>query len=481
MHPDQFWENGQILWSFVSSGDESAKDALYTDPDVGLTKDDVDTIKLAMQQIEDVSCINFTLGQPTKGDPWLFISRDARASDLECQRTHIQNNIAGTDIAGMGDIYWQLRWGSTECFPGAYAWYGSRSPQNFVISQTTMNKNSQGSIGLAVHELLHNLGMGHTQKRQDAKDNIKINWDNIKKESRYNYAPCEVDRDQRCSRYDHYGTEYDCSSIMHYGEWAFGNGKGKTMEPLPHRIHDCNFGGSELRPADIEIINKMYKCNGPIVEDSVITSPNYPANYPAGQDKQWRLEAESGSKVSLKFTDFILEENRCDFDWVRVEDGDGTELMNKTCGSNLPGPVVSNTNVMVVKFHTDWSDHFKGFRAEWEKVKSGPVTAGGTIKSPNHPAPYPHDNDTTFHLEVSPGSVIQLTFTAFSVEVEPESGCIFDYVEILDTDPAPTTKLCGHNLPSTVTSTGNKMTVHFHSDNSVNFPGFSANWEEVSV
>ena len=42
--------------------------------------------------------------------------------------------------------------------------YGSASPQNFVVSQTQLSPDQQNDIGLVVHELLHNLGLGHTQE-----------------------------------------------------------------------------------------------------------------------------------------------------------------------------------------------------------------------------------------------------------------------------------------------------------------------------
>ena len=41
----------------MSSGDEYAKFSVYTDADLGLTKDDVDTVTAAMKQIEAKTCI----------------------------------------------------------------------------------------------------------------------------------------------------------------------------------------------------------------------------------------------------------------------------------------------------------------------------------------------------------------------------------------------------------------------------------------
>merc|ERR1719430_156398 len=108
------------------------------------------------------------------------------------------------------------------CYNGAYAWYGVGYPQNFAIStEEQLQSDQQHLVGLVVHELLHNLGIGHTQKRQDASDYIEINWNNIKPHQLHNYEGCTAGDDPRCSRYNHYGTEYDCMSIMHYRDNYF--------------------------------------------------------------------------------------------------------------------------------------------------------------------------------------------------------------------------------------------------------------------
>jgi hypothetical protein len=367
----QFWTNAQVPWSFVSTGDEYATYAVTTDEDLGLTKADVDTVMAAMKQIEATTCIKFGYMKPTVGQPWLLISRDSRASDLSCQLSKA-HSLKDTDIAGLGAIYNRLQY-SSNCFPGAYAWYGSASPQNFVISQTRLTNNNQNDIGLVVHELLHNLGLGHTQKRQDAGQNIEIMWNNINRASHSQYEPCIEANNPACSRYQDYGTPYDCSSIMHYLDYFFQTDAalavgGKTM--IAKRANcDLSSPHSTLTVADISILNKMYCANSPVVQETVITSPNYPQNYPDNQYKEYRLEVTAGSVVVLKFTHFTLEDASCMYDWVQVVDGDTTVLMDKKCGTSLPAHVTSKTNVMVLKFHTDSSVNFAGFRAEWKKVR----------------------------------------------------------------------------------------------------------------
>ena len=57
----------------------------------------------------------------------------------------------------------------------------------------------------------------------------------------------------------------------------------------------------------------------------------------------------------------------------------------------------------------------------------------------------------------------------FSFQIEPHGSCKYDYLEMRDGGEATSTilkKICGSTLPNTIKSTGNKMFVKFHSDNS---------------
>ena len=67
------------------------------------------------------------------------------------------------DVGSLGRVF-DRPWRG-ECFRGAYAsWLGSGSPTFMVSSQTNVT-DLENKIGLFVHELLHVLGVGHTQKR----------------------------------------------------------------------------------------------------------------------------------------------------------------------------------------------------------------------------------------------------------------------------------------------------------------------------
>ena len=52
-------------------------------------------------------------------------------------------------------------------------------------------------------------------------------------------------------------------------------------------------------------------------QSGIITSPNYPNNYPHSFDESHTIEVEEGDQIHLEFTDFVLEShNNCIFDYV---------------------------------------------------------------------------------------------------------------------------------------------------------------------
>jgi len=606
LKPKQLWANGVVPWSFVSNGDEYARDAATTDVKVGLSKGDVETVEEAMKQIEAKTCIRFKMVKPVRGEPWLFITRDNKGSDLSCQLDYIKDELVGKNIKGLGYIYKRLK-GRTSCSPrGAYAWYGSSSPQNLGISQIRLNKNNQGNVGLMIHEILHNLGLGHTQKRQDASEHITIVKDNIKKSKYHNYEPCK--NNPWCVGYNNYSTAYDCMSIMHYRDYfsitdeARKRG-GKTMYAKNKDECDLSSPNTVLTNADVNIINRMYCANIPSVDggwsdwsgfsscsnqkdgeatcrkrkvrycdnppaqqggaecigdaeiyedcepstidpstnpdcvlfggwtnwsDSsvcsenctatrtrtcsnprpfnsgdcdgaaresstcsggdcpgssagIIKSPNYPDNYPHQEDLTIPIEVPSGSKIKLSFTTFDIEnETSCNFDYVKVVDSDGITELAKLCGSNIPSPIISSGNKLLVVFHSDGSVNKKGFEASW-KISTGDVSSG-EVSSPDYPTIYSNNLNVVKTINVAEGSKIELTITALNIE-EDGGSCPYDHLTVYDGETpndAILAELCGFTAPSNpIVSTGNTMTLVFVTDHSYTYKGYKGNWKQI--
>ncbi len=102
-----------------------------------------------------------------------------------------------------------------------------------------------------VHEIGHALGLWHEQSRADRDSYIRIAWENIDEDHRYNFEQHLTDgRD--------YG-EYDYQSIMHYPPDAFSKNGEKTIIPLMDNVEIGQ--RRHLTEKDIAAVNEMYPTN----------------------------------------------------------------------------------------------------------------------------------------------------------------------------------------------------------------------------
>ena len=107
----------------------------------------------------------------------------------------------------------------------------------------------------------------------------------------------------------------------------------------------------------------------------VVTSPNYPENYPEGFKRTYKIRAEQGMVVELDFTAFNTEPNR---DTLTILDNDGTVLSQERSGDCLPPKMWSRTNVVHLRFVTSWLVVTRtGWSANWTSV----APTGCTLKT----------------------------------------------------------------------------------------------------
>ena len=130
----------------------------------------------------------------------------------------------------------------------------------------------------------------------------------------------------------------------------------------------------------------------------VVTSPNYPDNYPNNFHKTETIQVEQGLILSLKFTDFNIEPppptdsnwcSDCQCNYLTITDGDGTILMGKTCGTtengdittwgqniglSLPPNITSRSNIVKLIFTTAMESSNttkRGWSVTWSAVPPG--------------------------------------------------------------------------------------------------------------
>ena len=116
----------------------------------------------------------------------------------------------------------------------------------------------------------------------------------------------------------------------------------------------------------------------------------------------------------MEFVDFEIEDHSsCAYDYVEGKAGNVINVMTvclsvldsderqmiKKCGSTKPDKIVSSSNSLKVKFHSDSSVVMKGFRATWKQVTA---SSGGNIKTPGYPNSYPTNQDKVGMAPTSP-------------------------------------------------------------------------------
>jgi len=99
-------------------------------------------------------------------------------------------------------------------------------------------------------------------------------------------------------------------------------------------------------------------------------------------------------------------------------------------------------------------------------------TPGTRIISPNHPSVY--ENNKNCQITIQFSERVRITFE--SIDIEPHRLCAYDYVEVRDGNNANSnligSKLCGNRNPAPIESSGQSMTLIFHTDYSVVQNGF---------
>ncbi|XP_068174060.1 high choriolytic enzyme 1-like isoform X1 [Antennarius striatus] len=137
-------------------------------------------------------------------------------------------------------------WISIESRNGCYSYVGRQG------GGQTVSLNRQGCLyhGTVQHELLHALGFNHEQTRSDRDNHIRVYWENIIDEMKYNF-----DKINTLNQ----GTPYDYNSVMQYHKHAFSKNNQPTMMPIPNS--NVSFGqATQMSRNDIERVNRLYKC-----------------------------------------------------------------------------------------------------------------------------------------------------------------------------------------------------------------------------
>ncbi|XP_071499338.1 blastula protease 10-like [Diadema antillarum] len=245
----------------------------------------------------------------------------------------------------------------------------------------------------------------------------------------------------------------------------------------------------------------VYACDVSLTQQSgSFTSPEYPGEYPNNRDCKYSITVEPGFVINVTFVDFQLEfHHACEYDFVEVYDELlGPASSRRYCGPLAPFSVMSETNDVLVEFHSDTSARFRGFTAEYVAVPhkrpgspkqvQAPLCEDqtyrdpkGSLTSPNFP--YKYDNDEHCRIDIrleDEDARVRVIFHFF--DVEEHQDCTWDFVQISDNiSHRMTDRLCGTlSEPLTWESDSNDVTITFRSDGLVTRTGFYATYESLA-
>ncbi|KAG5683532.1 hypothetical protein PVAND_012806 [Polypedilum vanderplanki] len=178
------------------------------DEDSGFSPKQIYKILTAMQEIEEVTCIDFKWRE--NEDDFIFIY-----SGNGC------NSYIGR-IKG-----WQ--------------------PLSLNIKSACGN-----SKGVIIHQLMHALGIRHMHNHPSRDNYIIIDENNLRDDAKRNFVKYESDE---------MNLTYDYYSIMHYGSFAFSKNGHQSVITINEFYQRIIGQRNYLSPGDIKRLRKMYKCN----------------------------------------------------------------------------------------------------------------------------------------------------------------------------------------------------------------------------
>ena len=124
-----------------------------------------------------------------------------------------------------------------------------------------------------------------------------------------------------------------------------------------------------------------------LLSTGIVTSHyRYPGNYPDNLEQTQTIQVEEGKILTIEFISFDVEyDSNCTYDHLTITDGDGTTLMEKSCGYDgnlviggqnqpgltLPPKIRSRSNTANFTFVTDDSHRGTGWSVKWSAVTPG--------------------------------------------------------------------------------------------------------------
>lgn len=154
---------------------------------------------------------------------------------------------------------------------------------------------------------------------------------------------------------------------------ASGGGKGFQASYSSFHLSDRQSGVGE----------RCFSTKTLTATSGVISSPNWPQDYPSYRDCYWKIEVGNERSIKIAFMDFDLEYDiSCDDDKLKVKDGNDHDSYDKSktlkeskCGKKDPFYFTSSKERIWIRFKSDRFTNQRGFVAGYVMYDKTPVSA----------------------------------------------------------------------------------------------------------
>ena len=104
----------------------------------------------------------------------------------------------------------------------------------------------------------------------------------------------------------------------------------------------------------------------------VITTPNYPDNYPNYMDCLWTIQLHPAMLIPLVCDEIAIEkEEGCPYDYMEILEGDGlhSTVIERHCGVLNRSLTIERNGSLSIRFVSDQDKENKGFRCSYDILR----------------------------------------------------------------------------------------------------------------
>lgn len=116
----------------------------------------------------------------------------------------------------------------------------------------------------------------------------------------------------------------------------------------------------------------LLECGGIRREKGIIQSNEFGQIYKANTECMWIIIAPKSNIIRLNWMSFDLEKqsgSNC-YDYVQLLDNSTNGDIGMFCGDSHPLLTMSSSNILKIKFVTDFSNQFGGFEVSYDFVNA---------------------------------------------------------------------------------------------------------------